>query len=124
MNHDDARRLMSQATEGHLDEAGERDLALHLVTCPECKAMYEGLRQTEPILASVETPQPPEWAVEATVMRATTVLRGEADGAQGLVEDRQEHLDFVPVLLLGGHGPGIRHDRDVAGGSGHQMCSA
>jgi hypothetical protein len=79
LDHDGARRIMAAGVEGRLETAEERDLALHLVGCPECKRLYEGLQQAHPALAAIGVGTPPSSAVDAAVRRATTVLRGDAD---------------------------------------------
>lgn len=79
MDHDGARRLMAEGVEGRLGPAEERELALHLVTCSECKSLYEGLQHAHPALAAIAVGTPPTRAVDTAVKRATTVLRGEAD---------------------------------------------
>ncbi len=85
LNHESARRLMAEAVEGKLDQAQERDLAMHLVGCDECKRLYEGLQHAHPALASLAPGSPPTAAVDAAVFRATAILRGEADpGPMGL----------------------------------------
>lgn len=88
MDHDGARRLMAEAMEGRLSTDDERDLALHLVGCSDCKAVYEGLQHANPALTSIQLGEPSTQAVDAAVHRATTVLRGEADpGPMGLTDE-------------------------------------
>jgi hypothetical protein len=88
MDHDDARRLMAEAMEGRLEFDDERQLAIHIVRCPECKSIYEGLQQANPALTAIDLGSPSTDALEAAVNRATTVLRGEADpGPMGLSEE-------------------------------------
>ncbi len=85
LNHESARRLMAEAVEGKLDQGQERDLAMHLVGCDECKRLYEGLQHAHPALASLAPGSPPTAAVDAAVFRASAILRGEADpGPMGL----------------------------------------
>ncbi len=79
MDHDGARRLMVEGAEGRLSASDERELALHLVGCTDCKALYEGLQHAQPALAKIGIGPPPTTVVDAAVRRATTVLRGEAD---------------------------------------------
>ena len=87
-DHDGARRLMAEAMEGQLGQADERELALHLVECEECKGIYEGLQQAHPALESIELGYPSTPSLDAAVHRATTVLRGEADpGPHGLTDE-------------------------------------
>jgi len=79
MDHDAARALMAAAIEGTLDDARERDLAVHLVGCAECKSLYSRLQQAEVALRGLAFSHPSTRIVDAAVVRATTVLRGEAD---------------------------------------------
>jgi hypothetical protein len=79
MDHDGARRLMAEGVEGRLEAGDERELALHLVGCVECKRLYDGLQHAHPALAAIAAGPPPTKAVDTAVKRATTVLRGEAD---------------------------------------------
>lgn len=79
MDHDGARRLMAEGVEGSLAPSDERELALHLVGCAECKRLYDGLHHAHPALAAIAAGPPPTRAVDTAVRRATTVLRGEAD---------------------------------------------
>ena len=81
MDHEGARRLMAEAMEGALGTDDEKELALHLVGCDECKGIYEGLQQAHPALTSIELGYPSTQSIDAAVHRATTVLRGEADPA-------------------------------------------
>lgn len=88
MDHDGARRLMAEAMEGRLGTEQERELALHLVGCEDCKLVYEGLQHANPALSAIQLGEPSTEAVDAAVRRATTVLRGEADpGPMGLSDD-------------------------------------
>ncbi len=79
MDHSDARRLMARALETALTNDEERDLALHLVGCAECKTLYEGLQHAHPALSSLAPGSPPSETIDRAIQRATTVLRGEAD---------------------------------------------
>jgi hypothetical protein len=79
VDHSDARRLMARAFETPLTQDMERDLALHLVGCAECKVLYEGLQHAHPALSSLAPGSPPGDAIERAIERAITVLRGEAD---------------------------------------------
>jgi hypothetical protein len=79
MDHGDARRLMAKSLETKLGRDEERDLALHLVGCAECKRLYAGLQHAHPALASLAPGSPPADAIDRAVLRSTTVLRGEAD---------------------------------------------
>jgi hypothetical protein len=113
IDHDGARRLMAEAMEGRLGETDERELALHLVGCEECKGIYEGLQQAHPALSSIELGYPSTQALDAAVHRATTVLRGEADpGPHGLTEEppRLPDDDANTVRIDSG---GTHHDEDV-----------
>ena len=88
LDHDGARTLMAQAMEGKLSADDERELALHLVGCAECKAIYEGLQSASPALTSIDLGTPSVESLDAAVHRAVTVLRGEADpGPMGLSEE-------------------------------------
>ncbi len=88
MDHEGARKLMAEAMGGQLSTDDERDLALHLVGCPECKTIYEGLQKAHPALESIELGHPSKDALEHAVHRAQVVLRGEADpGPMGLTEE-------------------------------------
>ncbi len=79
MDHGEARRLMAQSLETKLGQDEERDLALHLVGCAECKQLYAGLQHAHPALSSLAPGSPPGEAIDRAVLRSTTVLRGEAD---------------------------------------------
>src|SRR5690349_16540595 len=79
MDHADARRLMAKSMDTKLSTEEERDLALHLVGCTECKELYAGLQHAHPALSSLAPGSPPADAIDRAVLRATTVLRGEAD---------------------------------------------
>jgi hypothetical protein len=88
MDHEGARRLMAEAMERRLGAEDERELALHLVGCDECKTIYEGLQQAHPALSSIQLGEPTTQSVDAAVHRAITVLKGEADpGPMGLSEE-------------------------------------
>ena len=89
MDHDGARRLMAEAIEGRLEADDERELALHLVGCDECKVVYEGLQQAHPALASIRLGEPTTSSVDAAVHRATTVLQAATPipGPMGLTEE-------------------------------------
>ncbi len=88
LDHEGARRLMAEAVGGQLGSDDERELALHLVGCNECKIVYEGLQHTNPALGAIELGSASIEALDAAVFRATTVLRGEADpGPMGLSEE-------------------------------------
>lgn len=79
LDHDGARRLMAEGVDGRLGPTDERELALHLVGCGECKRLYDGLQHAHPALAAIGVGPPPTRAVDTAVRRATTILRGEAD---------------------------------------------
>lgn len=79
MDHDGARNLMAVAVEGDLAQDDERELALHLVGCKECKSLYDGLHTAQTALGRLSRSDPPTRALEEAIHRATTVLRGEAD---------------------------------------------
>jgi hypothetical protein len=103
MDHEGARRLMAEAMERRLDADDERELALHLVGCDECKATYEGLQQAHPALESIKLGEPSTESVDAAVHRALTVLRGEADpGPMGLTEEAPKMPDVpeAPVVRI------------------------
>jgi hypothetical protein len=106
MDHDGARRLMAEAMEGRIGADEERDLALHLVGCEDCKAVYEGLQHANPALTSIQLGEPSAEALDAAVHRATTVLRGEADpGLMGLSDEPPglpEELDPNTVRIDSG----------------------
>ena len=88
MEHDAARRLMAEAMEGKITSDDERELALHLVGCPECKSVYEGIQKAHPALESIELGHASKESIDAAVHRAATVMRGEADpGPFGLTEE-------------------------------------
>ena len=88
MEHDAARRLMAEAMEGRIGSDDERELALHLVGCPDCKSVYEGLQKAHPALESIELGHASTESVDHAVHRAATVMRGEADpGPMGLSEE-------------------------------------
>jgi hypothetical protein len=97
LDHEGARRLMAVAIEGQLSADEERELAVHMVGCPDCKQIYEGLQQAHPALSAIELGRPSEEALEAAVHRAITVLRGEADpGPMGLTEEPPRLPDDDP----------------------------
>jgi hypothetical protein len=103
LDHEGARRMMAQAVQGRLDQNAERDLAMHLVGCPECKSLYEGLQHAHPALSSLRTGSPPTTAVDEAVRRATIVLGGEADpgplGRQAVELGHSVHpTDEQPIL--------------------------
>ncbi|MEX2394961.1 MAG: hypothetical protein WD826_10835, partial [Actinomycetota bacterium] len=103
MDHEGARRLMAEAMERRLDADDERELALHLVGCDECKATYEGLQQAHPALESIKLGEPTTESVDAAVHRAQTVLLGEADpGPMGLTEEAPKMPDVpdAPVVRI------------------------
>lgn len=79
MEHDAARRMMALSMEVALSLEDERELALHLVGCEECKTLFDGLQHAHPALGALSRTYPPSPAVDAAVFRATTVLRGDAD---------------------------------------------
>jgi len=79
MDHGEARRLMAKSLETKLSQDEERDLALHLVGCSECKELFAGLQHAHPALSSLAPGSPPGEAIDRAVLRSTTVLRGEAD---------------------------------------------
>src|SRR5688572_2512934 len=58
MDHEGARKLMAEAMGGRLSSDDERELALHLVTCSECKTIYDGLQKAHPALESIELGHP------------------------------------------------------------------
>jgi hypothetical protein len=101
MDHESARELMAAAVEGSLDAARERDLAIHLVGCADCKSLYSRLQQAEVALRGLAFSHPPGAAVDAAVARATRVLHGEADpgpgsGAQPQTVRPVEDVDIAP----------------------------
>lgn len=79
MDHSDARRLMAKGFETKLSTEEERDLAVHLVGCTECKNLYAGLQHAHPALSSLAPGSPPSESIDRAILRSTTVLRGEAD---------------------------------------------
>lgn len=79
VDHDGARQLMPDGVEGRLDPTQERDLALHLVSCTECKQLYEGLQHAHPALAAIGVGTPSAQSVDTAVRRARAVLAGQAD---------------------------------------------
>ena len=121
---------MAEAMEGRLGTDDERELALHLVGCDECKGIYEGLQQAHPALTSIELGYPSTESLDAAVHRATTVLRGEADpGPHGLSEEPPrlpEEPDAHTVRIDSGgthtdeglHHPGRAVDVDRADDAG------
>jgi hypothetical protein len=83
LGHAGARELMAAAIEGSLPVSQERELAVHLVGCADCKKLYSNLQQAELALRGLAFSHPPSDAVDTAVTRATTVLRGEADPGPG-----------------------------------------
>ena len=78
-DHADARRLASAAVEGALSASDERELALHIVRCTDCKSFYDGIVKATQALRRAAPDEPGAEVVDAAVQRATTVLRGDAD---------------------------------------------
>lgn len=99
MDHEGARGLMALAVESGLGTEQEQELALHLVGCSECKALYEGLQYAQAALSRLGRSDPPTRALEEAIHRATTVLRGEADPgpmAQAPAVPPPAHLVRIP----------------------------
>ncbi len=114
IDHEGARRLMAEAMEGALGIDDEKELALHLVSCDECKAIYEGLQQAHPALESIELGYPSTQSIDAAVHRATTVLRGEADpGPHGLTEEPPRLPDTPEAPTVRIDSGGTHTDEDV-----------
>lgn len=103
IDHDGAKGLMAQAMDKTLGADEERELALHLVSCAECKSLYESLQKADPALSAVNVGTPSAESVDAAVQRAVTVLRGEADpGPMGLSEEppRLPDLPDSPTIKI------------------------
>lgn len=79
MDHVEARRLASVAVDDPLTRDQERQLAVHLVGCPDCKSFYDVSGRVHAALAEAFAGYPDAHAVERAVYRSTTVLRGKAD---------------------------------------------
>jgi hypothetical protein len=114
IDHEGARRLMAEAMEGALGTDDEKELALHLVGCDECKGIYEGLQQAHPALESIELGYPSTQSIDAAVHRATTVLRGEADpGPHGLTEEPPRLPDMPEAPTVRIDSGGTHTDEEV-----------
>ena len=79
MDHTSAKDLASRALEQPLDADQERDLALHLVSCADCKQFYDGLHGMRSALHRLKGATVPAEVVSASVHRAGAILQGQAD---------------------------------------------
>jgi hypothetical protein len=104
LDHGAARALMVSAIDGALDVERERELAVHLVSCPECKALYSRLQQAEVALRGLAFSHPPADTVDTAVSRALTVLRGDADPGPGTWAGPQPPqsagVDIAPARMV------------------------
>jgi hypothetical protein len=88
MDHDAAIELASRAVDEPLTQDLERELALHLVACPDCKRFYDTSSSVRSALRSRAQAEAPAAVVDRAALRAVTVLRGGADpGPHAPVEE-------------------------------------
>lgn len=82
IDHARARELTGQSLDGQLSAADERELALHLVECSDCKTMYDGLHKVGGLVGTLETATWNPGELDSLISRAAAVLDGNADPAE------------------------------------------
>ncbi len=117
MDHEDARRIASLALDEPLSQAQERELAMHLISCAECKTYYDDLARARSAFRRVRPSTVRSEVLDTTVWRATTVLAGDAD--PGSVRDgeplelQQNDEDTGPMVAVGEPEPPVPPPHDT-----------
>lgn len=98
IDHHEAREAASASLDGPLTKDMERELALHLVGCVECKTFYDSIHGVKSALSRLAAGDLPDELLQAAIHRSTTVLAGDADpGPPDDLEAR--HSDTGPISL-------------------------
>jgi anti-sigma factor RsiW len=80
--HDKIRELLTLAAAGALSPEGQKEVAAHLESCPECRAEFASWSRMAGALRQMPTPQAPMGLVERTRLKLETQAAINAERRQ------------------------------------------
>lgn len=113
MTHEEARRAASRVLDDAVTGEVERDLAVHLVGCAECRLFYDTIRNVRTTRASAAQ-QPPPFVVDHAASRAATIVRGDPDPGPMPAEQDAESTGEMVAPVRTGERPAASEEGPIA----------